>query len=69
MIYITKFDSDFNGRMFKDRTLGTQSVLTCVGYGDNDSNGNPYFVGMYMDTTVQKTVRFKTVLMRDVEFS
>lgn len=65
MIHIANFDSGFKGRVFKDRTLGMQSDLTCVGYGDNGSNGSPYFVGIYVDN---KSVSIKTVLMKNAEF-
>jgi len=67
MIIISNFDGDFKGRTFKDRTLGIQSDLTCVGYGDNGSNGNPFFVGMYIDKQ-SKSVNLKTVLMKNAEF-
>lgn len=65
MIHITNFDNDFNGRTFKDRSLGMQTDLTCVGYGDNQ--GNPYFVGMYVDANTN-SVHFKTVLVKNAEF-
>ena len=65
MIHISNFDTDFKGRTFKDRSLGMQSDLTCIGYGDNQ--GNPYFVGMYVDQQY-KSVNIKTVLMKNAEF-
>jgi hypothetical protein len=64
MINIPNFEAGFVGRIFKDRTLGVQSDMTCIGYGDNQ--GNPYFVGMYVDTT---SVGFKTVLVKNAEFT
>lgn len=65
MIHIAGFDTEFKGRVFKDRTLDMQSNLTCIGYGDNGSNGSPYLVGMYVDNSV---VKFKTVLLKNAEF-
>jgi len=65
MLYLSNFDTDFKGRGFEDKTLGMQSDMVCVGYGDNQ--GNPYFVGMYVDQT-RKTVHFKTVLIKNAEF-
>lgn len=65
MIHITEFDKQFYGKTFKDRTLGMQSDLICIGYGDNQ--GNPYFVGMYICQNT-KTVNVKTVLLKNAEF-
>ncbi len=65
MIHITNFDADFYGKTFKDRSVGMQSDLTCIGYGDNQ--GNPYFVGMYADQQT-KSVGYKTVLLKNAEF-
>lgn len=67
MIHIADFEKDFKGRTFRDKTVGTQSDLTCIGYGDNGDNGNPYFVGMYADAA-RGTVGFKTVLMKNADF-
>lgn len=60
MIYISKFDSDYAGRTFKDER-GT--VYTCIGYGDNQ--GNPYLVGL---TQTQTGAIMRTTLMKNVEF-
>lgn len=65
MIHITNFDSLFAGRKFKDRSLGMQTDLTCVGYGGNE--GSPFFIGCYDDPQT-KTSHFKTVLMKNAEF-
>jgi hypothetical protein len=65
MIHLSNFDTEIKGRVFKDKTLRMQADLTCVGYGDNQ--GNPYFIGMYADTTTN-TVHFKTVLVKNAEF-
>ena len=62
MINIPKFENEFHGRQFKSST-GT--LYTAVGYGDNDSNGGAYIIGMEGDST---GVRFKTFLLRDVTF-
>jgi hypothetical protein len=64
MIHIANFDTDYVGRTFTDRSLGMQTDLTCVGYGDNQ--GNPYIVGMYAD---QNSVNFKTVLLKNAVFT
>lgn len=65
MIHITEFDKQFYGKSFKDRTLGMQSDLTCIGYGANE--GSPFFIGMYVCTSTG-TVNTKTVLMKNAEF-
>lgn len=66
MITLPNFDADFKNKKFKDTGLGTEYV--CVGYGDNDSNGNPYFVGVKEGTVPGKTVIPRTVLFKNVEF-
>jgi hypothetical protein len=65
MIHLTNFDVDFYGRTFTDRSLGIQTDMTCVGYGDNQ--GNPYIVGMYVDQQT-KSVNLKTALIKNAEF-
>lgn len=67
MIVIANFETDFKGRLFKDKLVESQSNLTCIGYGDNGDNGNPYFLGMYVNTATG-AVGFKTVLMKNTEF-
>ncbi len=64
MIHIANFETEFKGRKFKSST-GTEYV--CVGYGDNNSNGNPYLVGLYKDATTNR-VTLKTTLLKDIEF-
>ncbi len=64
MIHITNFDSVFAGRKFKDKTLGTQSDLICVGFGGTESA--QFFVGSYDDAN--GNTHFKTVLMKNTEF-
>ncbi len=64
MIHITDFDSVFAKRKFKDKKLGTQSDLICVGYGGTKSA--QFFIGCYDDQ--QGNTHFKTVLVRDAEF-
>lgn len=63
MINIPNFDKDYVGRQFKSH-MGT--VFTIVGYGDNNSNGNPYLVGVTNDSNGQTIIR--TVLFKDVVF-
>lgn len=66
MIYLSDFDIDFKGRTFRDRNI-SGSDLTCVGYGDNGDNGNPYFMGMYANTA-RGVVGFRTVLVKNSDF-
>lgn len=65
MIHISNFETVFARRKFKDKTIGTQSDLTCVGYGSNE--GSPFFIGIYDDQNTKST-HFKTVLMKNAEF-
>ncbi len=68
MINLSCFDTDFKGRTFKDISLSDmQAPLTCVGYGDNGSNGGPYLVGMYTEDSTNR-VRLKTVLLKQAAF-
>ena len=64
MINIPSFEKSFVGRTFVD-TGASSTQLTCIGYGDNGSNGAPYLVGMY---NTSAGVKFKTVLLRTCEF-
>jgi hypothetical protein len=66
MINIPEFDTVFKGKKFSDKTIGMQSDLVCVGYGDNQ--GNPYFLGVYEDT-VRKIICTKTVLIKNADFA
>lgn len=64
MIHLANFDADFKGRNFVDTSIGSPTQYACIGYGDNGSNGNPYFVGMTGTSTgvVVRTVLFKNAL-------
>jgi len=65
MLHIANFEQEFYGRTFKERLVSMQSDLTCIGYGDNQ--GNPYFIGMYVNQQTQ-SVNFRTVLLKNAEF-
>lgn len=65
MIHIANFDSVFAGRKFKDKNLGMQSDLICIGYGGNDEA--QFFIGSYVDANTDNTY-VKTVLMKNAEF-
>jgi hypothetical protein len=63
MVYIPKFADEFVGKKYKD---GNDVEYTAIGYGDNDSNGNPFIVGSKIEDTGRTIIR--THLFKHVEF-
>lgn len=65
MTYIADFDGRFKDRKFKSSS--NTDVLTCIGYGDNGSNGNPFWIGAMDDPNTKNTI-VKTELMKNCVF-
>ena len=62
MVYLHNFETEFKGKKFKS-DMGVE--YTCIGYGDNDSNGNPYLIGV---NDKNGRIVIRTILFKNLEF-